>query len=77
MRPLGLASFWQHMYLYCLRSYIFYTLEYLSYQYKILSSISVLFSRFDVDVPGGAVYKESSFTEAGKWFPYFSLSSEP
>lgn len=22
--------------------------------------------RFDVDVPGGAVYKESSFTEAGK-----------
>ncbi|KAG9160823.1 hypothetical protein Leryth_008653 [Lithospermum erythrorhizon] len=24
---------------------------------------------FDVDVPGGAVYKESSFTEAGKDFP--------
>ena len=23
--------------------------------------------RFDVDVPGGRVYKESSFTEAGKF----------
>lgn len=34
-------------------------------------SISVW--RFDVDVPGGMVYKESSFTEAGKFLICFNI----
>lgn len=47
----------------------------ISHQYKILSPGYVLCSRFDVDVPGGAVYKESSFTEAGR-VPFLFSTSE-
>lgn len=36
--------------------------------------LSVL--RFDVDVPGGRVYKESSFTEAGMFFKLAYLISK-
>lgn len=35
-----------------------------------LKKIFIFFWRFDVDVPGGRSYKESSFTEAGKLVTY-------
>lgn len=35
-----------------------------------LNKIFLFILRFDVDVPGGSSYKESSFTEAGKLLTY-------
>lgn len=59
---------------------IFLLPRYLSFDYSFINMIYLVkknFSnvlRFDVNVPGGRVYKESSFTEAGIFFNTCMLS---